>query len=209
MILIGQYDSSFTRRVGIALTLYGLAFEHRPWSIFGDADKLRAVNPLLRVPTLVLDDSTVLIETGAILDHLDRLMPEAERLYPAAGMARSAAIRVAALASGIADLMVSLFYERAFHPTPSDVLVARRAGQIRDTLALLERECAARGTPFWFGDRFGHADIAIGATLTHLAGALPDLWEPEHHPALAALHARMEALPVFKAVFQRFIPPGG
>ena len=41
MILIGQYDSPFVRRVGIALTLYGLAFEHRPWSAFGDADKIR------------------------------------------------------------------------------------------------------------------------------------------------------------------------
>ena len=30
MILIGRYDSPFVRRVGIALTLYGMAFEHRP-----------------------------------------------------------------------------------------------------------------------------------------------------------------------------------
>ena len=56
MILIGQYDSPFVRRVGIALTLYEMPFEHQPWSSFGDADKLRAVNPLGRVPTLVLDD---------------------------------------------------------------------------------------------------------------------------------------------------------
>ncbi|MET0575043.1 MAG: glutathione S-transferase N-terminal domain-containing protein, partial [Mesorhizobium sp.] len=42
MILIGQYDSPFVRRVGIALTLYGLPFEQRPWSSFGDAEKLRA-----------------------------------------------------------------------------------------------------------------------------------------------------------------------
>ena len=55
MILIGQYDSPFVRRVGIALTLYELPFEHRPWSTFGDADKLRPYNPLTRVPTLVLD----------------------------------------------------------------------------------------------------------------------------------------------------------
>ena len=37
MILIGQYDSPFVRRVGIALRLYGLAFEHQPWSAFSDA----------------------------------------------------------------------------------------------------------------------------------------------------------------------------
>ena len=56
MILIGQYDSPFVRRVGIALTLYGLPFEHKPWSTFGDAEKIRPYNPLTRVPTLVLDD---------------------------------------------------------------------------------------------------------------------------------------------------------
>ena len=43
MILIGQYDSPFVRRVAIALRLYDLPFEHRPWSTFGDADKDRAV----------------------------------------------------------------------------------------------------------------------------------------------------------------------
>jgi glutathione S-transferase len=39
MILIGQYDSPFVRRVAIAMRLYGLHFEHRPWSTFGDVDK--------------------------------------------------------------------------------------------------------------------------------------------------------------------------
>src|ERR1043165_7884227 len=67
MILIGQYDSPFVRRVGIALTLYGFAFEHKPWSTFGDADKIRPYNPLTRVPTLVLDDGEVLIDSTVIL----------------------------------------------------------------------------------------------------------------------------------------------
>ena len=56
MKLIGQYDSPFVRRVGITLTLYGIAFEHLPWSTFGDADKIAPYNPLRRVPVLVFDD---------------------------------------------------------------------------------------------------------------------------------------------------------
>src|SRR4051794_9416041 len=71
MILIGQFDSPFVRRVGIALRLYDLPFEHRPWSTFGDADKIAPYNPLRRVPTLVLDDGEGLIERTAILDYFD------------------------------------------------------------------------------------------------------------------------------------------
>jgi len=52
MFLIGQYDSPFVRRVAIAMRFYGIAYEHRPWSTFGDADKIAPYNPLRRVPTL-------------------------------------------------------------------------------------------------------------------------------------------------------------
>ena len=55
MFLIGQYDSPFVRRTAIAMRLYGVAFEHRPWSTFGEGDKIAPYNPLRRVPTLVLD----------------------------------------------------------------------------------------------------------------------------------------------------------
>ena len=84
MILIGQYDSPFVRRVGIALTLYDLPFEHRPWSTFGEADRIRPYNPLARVPTLVLDDGDVLIESHLILDYIDSLVPAARAMAPRA-----------------------------------------------------------------------------------------------------------------------------
>ena len=73
MILIGPYDATFVRRVAVALNLYGIAYDHRPWSAFSDADRLAALNPLRRVPALVLDDDEVLVESGAILDHLDEV----------------------------------------------------------------------------------------------------------------------------------------
>src|SRR6185437_2588184 len=109
MFLIGQYDSPFVRRVAIAMTLYGIAFEHRPWSTFGDADKIRAYNPLTRVPTLVLDSGEVLIESHLMLDHLDSRVPAERRMFPIAEPARRRALKVAALATGMADKSVSLF----------------------------------------------------------------------------------------------------
>lgn len=60
----GQKDSPFLRRVGIALTLYGLPFIRRLWSVFGDAEKIQPCNPLIRVPTLVLDNAEVLTGAG-------------------------------------------------------------------------------------------------------------------------------------------------
>jgi len=60
----GQKDSPFLRRVGIALTLHGLPFIHRPWSVFGDAEKIQPCNPLIRVPILVLDNAEVLTGAG-------------------------------------------------------------------------------------------------------------------------------------------------
>ena len=79
MILIGQYNSPFVRRVAIALRFYGLAFEHRPWSSFGDADKIAPYNPLRRVPTLVLDNGKSLLESTAILDYLDEMVDSPRR----------------------------------------------------------------------------------------------------------------------------------
>lgn len=205
MILIGQYDSPFTRRVGIALAHYGIPFEHRPWSITGDAEKIWPYNPLLRVPTLVRDDGSVLVETLAILDFIDSLAPEGAALIPARQPQRSAVLRVCGFASGISDAAVSLFYELRLHADASPMLVERRRGQIRDTLALLEREAPAEG--FWFGAEMTHADIAIVATLAHLQGAHPDLFSRSVTPRLAAHAERAEALPLFQAISQPFIAP--
>ncbi len=207
MILIGQYDSPFVRRVGIALTLYGLPFEHRPWSSFGDADRIRPYNPLTRVPTLVLDDGEALVESHSMLDYLDSLVPADRAMFPRAEPARHRALRIAALATGLADKAVSLFYEKRLHREMSDLWIDRCRAQISAVLAALEADRALRGSDYWFGERIGHADIAVAAALRFLAEAHPGLIPMAEFPALDAHAARLEALPVFQSVRQPFIPP--
>jgi glutathione S-transferase len=207
MILIGQYDSPFVRRVGIALTLYDLPFDHRPWSVFADADRIRPYNPLIRVPTLVLDDDTVLIESHNILDYLDSRRPSDRTLFPTTEPARQQALKLAALATGMAEKAVSLFYEKRLHEQASAVWVDRCRAQISGVLAILEADRASRTSDYWFGGPIGHADIAVVTALRFASEAHPGLVSPTQYPALAAYAARLEALPVFRKIVQPFIPP--
>jgi glutathione S-transferase len=207
LILIGQYDSPFVRRVGIALTLYEIAFEHWPWSVFADADRIRPYNPLTRVPTLVLGDGLVLIESHLILDYLDSLVPAEKVLFPRNEPDRHQALKVAALATGMADKAVSLFYEKRLHKEVSDIWVERCRAQIAAVLAALEADRAARAGDYWFGNRIGHADIAVAVALRFVCEAHPGLVKLADYPALASHAARLEALPVFAQIIQPFIPP--
>jgi glutathione S-transferase len=207
MILIGQYDSPFVRRVGIALTLYGLPFEHRTWSTFSEADKIRPYNPLTRVPTLVLDDGETLIESHMMLDHLDSLVPAERALFPRGEPARRRALKIASLATGLGDKAVSLFYEKRLHAQVSDTWVERCRTQIGAAMSALESDRAGRNSDYWFGDRIGHADIAVACVLRFIAEAHPGLMAMTRFPALAAHAARLEALPAFQKIQQPFIPP--
>ncbi|MBL6458396.1 glutathione S-transferase family protein [Belnapia sp. T6] len=207
MILVGQYDSPFVRRVAVALRILGLTYEHRPWSTFGDADRLAAINPLRRVPALVLDGGEVLIESAAILDYLDEIAGEA-RLIAREGQARRTMLRICALATGLCDKLVSLLYEQLLHDKISDLWIARCSAQISDVLAALEAERVACATPFWFGATPGHPDIAVACALRFLAEAHPSLHAPAQRPHLAAHAAACEAMPAFASVVQPFSPPG-
>ena len=209
MFLIGQYDSPFVRRVAIALKLYGLAFEHKPWSTFGDADKIARYNPLRRVPTLVLDSGESLIESHIILDYLDELVGAAKAMIAPRGPERRRHLRIAALATGLGDKSVSLVYESVLRKEQLKLWVDRCEAQVSGALDVLEKECGEVKTPYWFGERIGHSDIAVACVLRFTTEAHPHLYNAARYPALAAHAARCEALPAFREIVQPLAPPKG
>ncbi|WP_139480327.1 glutathione S-transferase family protein [Bradyrhizobium ivorense] len=208
MFLIGQYDSPFVRRTAIALRLYGLPFEHKPWSTFGDAEQVAAYNPLRRVPALVLDDGEALIESGAILDYLDELVGPERAMLACSGAERRRHLRIIALATGLADKAVSLIYERVLRKEQLKLWVERCEAQITGVLAVLEQERAAVAAPYWFGERIGHADVAVACALRFTGEAHPHLFDARY-AALKAHAARCEALPPFQEIVQPLAPPSG
>jgi glutathione S-transferase len=209
MILIGQYDSPFVRRVAIALRLYELPFEHQPWSTFGDGDKIAPYNPLRRVPTLALHSGEVLIESTAILDYLDEWVGPGKAMIAARGPERRHALKTCALATGLADKAVSLLYERVLRKKGSKIWAERCAAQIGGVLDVLEKERAAVKTPYWFGEHIGHADVAVACVLRFTGEAHPQLFTAANYPALAAHAAHCEALPPFQEIVQPLAPPSG
>ncbi len=204
MILIGQYDSPFVRRVAIALSLYDMEFEHRPWSVFGDAEQIAEYNPLKRVPTLVLDSGEVLIESGIILDALDDMAGPKRALAPASGEARRAVLKICALGAGLADKAVALVYERVLHETVSRTWIDRCESQVGEVLNLLDEDRAKSGALWWFGDKLSHADIMVGCALRFIEEAHGKTFNMAQWPALTAHGVRCEDLEVFQAHCQPF-----
>ena len=88
MILIGQYDSPFVRRVAVTLHHYHMPFTRNPLSVFGDKSQVQAINPLLRVPILIIENGEQIVDSFAIIDHLDHVVGNARSLIPAHGPER-------------------------------------------------------------------------------------------------------------------------
>ncbi|MFO1401875.1 MAG: glutathione S-transferase family protein [Steroidobacteraceae bacterium] len=203
MLLIGMFDSPFVRRVAISLRLLGIPYEHANWSVGRDFERIRAYNPLGRVPTLVLDDGEALLESAAILDHLDERAGPGRALLPPSGPERRAALRLMAIATGGMEKAVAQVYEVAFRPPEKRhaAWVERCRGQMLAAAGELERACAARGTAPWLlGARCTQADITAACAFTFMAdaGLLPA--GPTPFPAWAAHAARCEAMEEFRAV---------
>ena len=207
MILIGMFDSPYVRRVAISMTLLGIPFEHRNWSVGRDFDRIREFNPQGRVPTLVLDDGEALTESAMIVDHLDQVAGPQRALIPPSGHARRQAQSIIALATGAVDKGILIVMERIFRPAEKhhQPFLDRCRLQIRGALAELDARCAARSGTWLVGDAIGQADITLACYANYLRDAVPFDLSP--YPALLAHCERCEALPVFRQFAMPFDAP--
>jgi glutathione S-transferase len=195
MILVGQYDSPYVRRTAISLRVLGFGYEHDTRSIFGDFEAMRKVNPLVRIPSLVLDDGEVLIDSAAILDHLDEWVGAERALIPRSGPARRRALQRIALATGIIDKIGAANYERMIRP--SQYRWADWVGRclIQGTGAL-----AALAAEAWDGP-LDQAQITAACAIRYVTLTDPALMPRGKYASLDALSDRLEARPEFKATY--------
>ncbi|MGH6661575.1 MAG: glutathione S-transferase family protein [Rhodospirillales bacterium] len=198
MILIGQLDSPFARRVAVSMHHYGMPFERKPLSVFAHQADVRGINPLGRVPALVLDSGETLIDSQMILDYLDELAGPDRALTPAKGPERRRVLLAVAVALGAAEKIVALNVEtkRRAPGTTDPRIVQRFSDQTASALRWLE---AQQPDPWFMGAVMTQADVTATAMLTHLVNRQSHLFTDGAYPMLKALRERAEALPPFQA----------
>jgi glutathione S-transferase len=194
MILVGQYDSPFVRRVAVSLRVLGLAYEHDTRSVFGDFDAMRRVNPLGRIPSLILPGGETLIDSAAILDWLDETAGPERALVPSKGPERRRALRLLALAVGTQDKLGAIGFERRMRPA-----AARWPEWVQRCTTQGEGGLAALDAEKWDAPRLDQTQITTACIFRWAQLGVPDLVPSGRYPNLDALSARCEALPEFEA----------
>ena len=199
MQLIGMLDSPYVRRAFICARLLGIPMEHRALSVFRNFGEFHAINPLVKAPTLVLDDGDVLVDSTLIIQYLESLRPEI-LLTPAESAARLRCLQLSGLGLALCEKAVQLYYEIGLRPETLrwPEWITRSTGQLRDTAAALEAHCDCPAG-WLLGDAPSQADVTVAVAWRFTQYVLPHFLDPNLFAGLADLSARAERLPEFQA----------
>ena len=200
MQLIGMLDSPYVRRVAVSLQLLGLPFEHRSVSVFRGFAQFEAINPVVKAPTLVCDDATVLMDSTLILDYVQMLAAPAKRLMPSSVAERQHALRVIGLALAACEKSVQIVYEHNTRPPERrhQPWLDRVGGQLRAACGALEAELARRPLPVTSAT-MDQAGVSTAVVWHFIQRATPDAAPAAGYPLLQAYSSAAERLPEFAA----------
>lgn len=198
MILVGQFDSPFVRRVAIALNHYGMPFERRVLSVFQDFAAILTLNPLGKVPVLILHEGDHLYDSRAIIEYLEGIAAPDRRLTPTEEADQREMLRVEAVGVGLAEKIYErgIEFARRSPGTQDPLWIGRLERQIKSALQWLE---AVAHSEWLVGGKITRADLAVAVAATYVAEKLPQLFHATRFPQLDAHRQRCESLPVFLA----------
>lgn len=200
MKLYGSLTSPYVRKLRILAQEKGVACEFVVENPHDAGSSIPRLNPLGKVPVLLLDDGETLFESTLLVDYLDAL--GSAPLMPVKGPGRLQALRWHALGQGMLDATVARFMETR-RPAEKQIpeVIARQEEKI--ARALHFAEAATTGATYLIENRFGVADIALGVALEYIDFRHPHDWRGSH-PRLAQWLTGIGARPSFMATR----PPG-
>ncbi len=195
MKLIGSLTSPYVRKIRVVLAEkkvdYDLVLES-PW-VYGS--QVAALNPLGKVPCLVMEDGGTLFDSRVIVEYLDTLSP-VSRLIPQTGRERAAVKCWEALADGALDACIIIVKEvqRPDSQQSAD-WIARQYGKIDAALSAMEESLGEQS--FCMGVNYTLADIAVGCVLGYLDLRFPQVDWRLNHPNLTRLGKKLSTRPAF------------
>ena len=200
MQLIGMLDSPYVRRVAVSLQLLGLPFEHRSISVFRTFEQFRGINPVVKAPSLVCDDGTVLMESTLILEYAENLAAPRRSLMPAGISERQQALRVIGLALAACEKSVQIIYERNLRPAEKlhQPWVSRVTGQLLAAYNALESEVLRKSLAI-ADEPIDQAGITAAVAWHFTQMTLPEVVPELDFPALQRFSTEAEQLPEFAA----------
>lgn len=196
MILVGQFDSPFVRRAAVALNFHQIPFERQVLSVFEDFDAMLEINPLGKVPTLILPTGEHLFDSRAIVEYVETLRPSGRTLTPSDPGTYRSMLQVEAVGLGLAEKTYerAIEFARRSEGTHDPVWIARLGSQINSALRWLTDRLSSDG---FIDNTFTRADLAVTVALTYMAEKLPQFLEAEAFAPLRAYRERTEARPIF------------
>ncbi|HJW26050.1 MAG TPA: glutathione S-transferase [Rhodocyclaceae bacterium] len=201
MKLIGSLTSPYVRKVRIVLAEKKIDYDFEVDSPWLADSAVPNVNPLGKVPVLLLDDDTPLFDSRVIVEHIDNVTPN-NKLFPSPNRERTEVKRWEALADGICDAAAAAYLEakRPKHEQ-SAVWIERQRDKISRGLDFMAKEYGDKA--HCMGTHFSLADIAVGAALGYLVFRFPDIDWRETHPNLARLYDKLMQRPSFSETVPR------
>jgi glutathione S-transferase len=195
MRLIATPNSPFGRKVRIVLAEKHIEYEFIVDDPSSPATGVPELNPLGKIPVLVLDDETTLFDSRVIVEYLDSASPVG-KLTPDDTRRRIQARRWEALADGCTEAAVAIVYERRRPAEKQDPLwIARQFAKIDRALKAMAHDL---GNKAWCGDAYGIADIAVGCALHFLDLRLPEVDWRRQYPNLVKLADKLAQRPSFR-----------
>ena len=191
-------NSPYVRKCVVLAIQRGIDKQMELWTVGTTDPALLKVNPLSKVPTLVLDDGTALYDSPVICEYLDSV-GDGPKMFPPVGPARWKALRQEALGDGILDATQPRRREIAL---PQDEgrqsYIALQQGKVKAALAVLEAEADSLGMLTNIGE------ITIACALGYMDFRYPNEPWRHGHPQLEAWYAKVSTMPAMA----RTVPPG-
>lgn len=195
MKLIGSHTSPFVRKVRIALAEKKIEYDFVIDSPWLQGSGVPNVNPLGKIPVLILDDDTPLFDSRVIVQYIDNVTPN-NKLFPTPNRERIEVKRWEAVADGICDAAAAAFLEGKRTPAQrSDDWIARQRVKIARSLEFLAEQLGEK--TYCMGTHFSLADIVVGAALGYLCFRFAAIDWQTAHPNLARLYAKLMQRPSF------------